>query len=80
MQQNTTDLSIHFKRLAEKWPSTFVARDRISDFTGGLISPGRVANLDSQGEGPPNRFRVGRKVCYPVYDLTEWLKERAQLI
>jgi len=79
-QDDTIDLSIHFKRLAEKWPSTFVARDRISEFTGGLVSPGRIANLDSQGEGPPNRFRVGRKVCYPVSGLTEWLQARAQRI
>ncbi len=78
--QNPNDLSIHFQRMAERWPSSLVARDRISDFTGGLISPGRIANLDSQGEGPRNRIRVGRKVAYPVTDLVEWLTQRAQII
>lgn len=75
-----TDLSKHFQELSRKWPSTFVARERIYDFTGGLITPGRIANLDSQGEGPANRFRVGRKVVYPVADLVEWLTQRAQSI
>lgn len=78
--QNQIDLSIHFQRMAERWPSSLVARDRISDFTGGLISPGRMANLDSQGAGPRNRIRVGRKVAYPVTDLVEWLTQRAQII
>lgn len=78
--QNNFDLSIHFQKMADHWPSSVVAREKISDFTGGLITPGRIANLDSQGQGPPNRFRVGRKVCYPVSDLTRWLSERAQLI
>lgn len=77
MHKNT-DLSIHFDRLAEKWPSSLVARERIGDFTGGLISPGRMANLDCKGEGPRNRMRIGRKVAYPVADLVEWLSERTQ--
>lgn len=78
--QNQTDLSIHFQRMAERWPSSLVARERISDFTGGLISSGRIANLDSQGEGPRNRIRVGRKVAYPVNELVEWLAERAKQV
>lgn len=74
------NFSRHFQELARKWPSTFVSRDKIRDFTGGSMSPGRMANLDSQGEGPRNRFRLGRKVCYPVNDLIEWLAERAQQV
>lgn len=77
MQKN--DVSNHFRGLADKWPSTFVARERIGDFTGGLISPGRMANLDCLGEGP-QRIRIGRKVAYPVVDLVEWLAKRAQAI
>jgi hypothetical protein len=63
--------------LAAKWPSTFVAREQIHIFTGGVISKGRMANLDSLGEGP-ERFRLGRKICYPVDPLIKWLADRVE--
>ena len=67
-----------FSYLAEKWPSAWVAREKISDFTGGALSPGRMANLDAVGQGPDERLRVGKKICYPVIPLIRWLESRAQ--
>lgn len=67
-----------FQAMADRWPSTVVARTEIRNFTGGLYSPGRLANLDSLGEGPREKVRVGRKVCYPVTSLIEWLEERSK--
>lgn len=68
-----------FSSMAEKWPSTFVARSAVSQFTGGLISPRYLANLDSQGKGPKGRIRLrDRKVGYPVKELIAWLEERAK--
>ena len=64
------------ERLAEKWPSPFVARQEIKIFSGGIISEKYIANLDSQGAGPPGRIRCGRKVAYPVNELIEWLERR----
>lgn len=61
--------------LATKWPSAFVARSEVSRFSGGLISDRYLANLDSQGAGPP-RVKVGRKVAYPVDGLISWLEKR----
>ncbi len=72
-----TDFTPHFKSLTEKWPSAFVAREKIAEFTGGAITPGRMANLDCQGVGP-ERIRIGRKICYPVTSLVRWLEERAE--
>jgi hypothetical protein len=69
----------YFKELADKWPSTIVARDQIYSFTGGAITQGRMANLDCLGDGPP-RFRCGRKVCYRVQDLLTWLDDRTDAI
>lgn len=80
MQNHADDLSVYFKRMAEHWPSTLVARERINEFTGGILTPGRIANLDSMGQGPRNRIRIGRKIAYPVADLVEWLAERAQQV
>lgn len=62
--------------LKNKWPSAFVARKDVGDFTGGLISPGTVANADSQGDGPEGAIRIGRNVGYPVDGFLLWLGKR----
>lgn len=64
------------RQAAERWPSSFVARSKIKEFTGGLISPGTMANHDSAGTGVPGAFRVGRQMCYPCEQLCEWLISR----
>ncbi len=67
-----------FSSLAEKWPSSFVSRDKVSDFSGGIILPQTIKNLDCKGTGPAGRLRIGRKIAYPVSSLIEWLENRAQ--
>ncbi|WP_272698864.1 helix-turn-helix transcriptional regulator [Desulfovibrio sp. Fe33] len=52
-----------------------IARTAVHQLTGGLISTGRLANLDSLGQGP-KRIRVGRKVAYLRSDFTAWLASR----
>ncbi len=59
-------IKVDLKELASRWPSPFVARTEIRNFSGGLISEKYIANLDSQGAGPEGRFKIGRKVGYPV--------------
>lgn len=65
----------HFDALAKKWGSEFVAREKISEFTGGIISPRTMANLKVKGISP-KYIIVGRKVVYPVQSLIAWLKTR----
>lgn len=68
-----------FSEMIDKWPSVVVARKDIGKFTGGLISPGTMANLDCQGKGPKGRFRIGaNSVAYPVKELVEWLNDRVE--
>lgn len=62
--------------LKRSWRSEVVAREMVGEFSGGMIHPRTLANLDSQGLGPANRFTSGRKVCYFTDDLIEWLEER----
>jgi len=69
-----------FRSMAEKWPSPIVSRTEIRQFTGGVITEKYIANLDSLGKGPANRFRLGRKVVYPVSDFVTWLESRATRI
>jgi hypothetical protein len=47
----------------------------VANFTGGIISPKTLANLDSKGEGPPN-IRVGGKIAYDVTLFVQWLEAR----
>ncbi len=69
----------NLSHLANKWPSSVVAREKVGEFTGGIISPKTMANLDATGEGPKGRITVGRKVAYPVDLLIAWLESRAKL-
>lgn len=66
-----------FDELGQRWPSAMVARERLSDFTGGLISGKYMANLDCRGEGAP-RIKIGRKVAYPTKSLIVWIRNRAE--
>ena len=72
-------MKFDFSELAKKWPSAIVARNEIKRFSGGLLTPRYLSNLDSRGEGP-RRFRVGRKVCYYVQDVVEWLESRTVIL
>lgn len=80
MEDDQGRISVIMESLADKWPSTFVARTDVPKFTGGLISEKYIANLDSRKKGPDGRFRSGRKICYPVRNLCDWLKARSSVV
>lgn len=63
--------------LGKKWPSAMVARESIREFSGGVLSPKYMANLDSEKKGPP-ALKVGKKVAYPVGSLIEWMEKRTE--
>ncbi|WP_316897235.1 hypothetical protein [Pseudodesulfovibrio indicus] len=56
-----------------------ISRDHVEKYFGGIISSKRLANLDSQGLGPP-RFRVGRKIAYRTDALLAWLEARTTVM
>ena len=69
------------KALADKWPSAIVTRERVNEFSGGLLHSRTLANIDSDPDrqGPP-RMKMGRKVAYPVEGLCDWLAQRVQVV
>lgn len=69
-------LKINLSSLKEKWPSSIVARVEVGNFTGGVLSEKYLANLDCQMKGPDERFKIGRKVAYPIDSLLRWLEAR----
>ena len=66
-----------FDKMAKNWCGQIVPRTKIEEYTGGLLTPKTLANLDSLGIGP-ERITVGRRVAYPVDELNEWLRERCR--
>lgn len=66
-------------KIAEKWPSEVVARTETQNFTGGVYTPGYLANCDSKGTGPEGAFSIGRKVVYPVDKLVQWLINKVEI-
>jgi len=74
------DLKELLSSLPAKWTSTFVERQQVGNFSGGLLNPKYMANLDSQGKGPENTIKFGRKRGYYVPSLITWMLERAELL
>lgn len=52
-----------------------IARVEITRYAPGLISVGRLANLDSQGKGP-RTIKIGRKIGYTRRDLIDWISNQ----
>ncbi|TKB25279.1 hypothetical protein FCL47_14575 [Desulfopila sp. IMCC35006] len=61
---------------ANRWQGDFLTRPDVKRFTGGAISTGHLANLDSKGNGPEGAFYLGRKIVYPKNQLSKWLQSR----
>lgn len=64
------------QKLIESWPSPIVARAEVGRFTGGLLHPRTLANLDALGVGP-GKITVGRRVAYDRDALAKWVEDRA---
>lgn len=70
--------NVNFSHMAAKWPSSIVAREKVGEFTGGILNPKTLANLDATGEGPQERVAIGRKIGYPVEPFIAWLESRSR--
>lgn len=64
------------EELRAKWPSTIVSRSHFDRFSGYAISGKTIANLESEGKGPKNKFFVGGKAAYSIDDAIDFLRER----
>lgn len=61
------------------WQSPFITRDQLYEITGGLIHPHTIRNLDSAGKGIKGRFRIGRKVAYPIDEVVKFLENKMEV-
>ncbi len=66
-----------FSGIIKSNPSGFITRENLEEATGGLYKGRLAANHDCRGEGIAGRFKIGRKVAYPVHRVVEFLEQRA---
>ncbi len=68
--------STAFYRTIENSLPPIFTRQTASMAIGGLISPKTFANLDSKGQGPPVKKKLGTKVAYERDSFVTWLRGR----
>lgn len=73
-QTQTKDI---FDQLVTEWGCPIVARSEVRRFSGGLLNPRTLANLDVRNE-IPGKFRVGNRVVYQTAQLAGWMRERSK--
>lgn len=61
------------KQLEESWPSPIVARRDVEAFSGGLLRRGTLANHDSKGTGPREKFDFREGAAYSKSSLLDWM-------
>lgn len=64
-----------YSELEKIMPPVF-SRVEAARMLGGMISVGRLSNLDSQGQGPQGRIFVGKKCGYERSSFISWLRTR----
>lgn len=68
------------RHLLLRWPSSIVCRSEIVEFSGGLLSPRTLANLDSKKEGIEKIPTIGgRKACYEAAKAALFIVDRMVL-
>lgn len=69
-------MEIDLEKIAEEWPSPFVARSEIGNFTKGLYKPNTLNTYDAKGCGIKRRLQRGMKIAYLKEDVIEWIKNK----
>ena len=69
---------IDLDKLAEEWPSPFVARSKIEEFTKGLYKASTIRSFDSAGTGIKPKYKINKKVFYKVKDVIAWLRTKKE--
>jgi hypothetical protein len=63
-------------RLYELYPIGLVPRSDIDRATGGILNSRTMSNLDTRGTGIKIKFNVGKKRCYPIEAIVEFIAAR----
>ena len=67
---------IDLDKLAEEWPSPFVARSEIGNFTHGLYKPRSMNTFDGAKQGIKRKIQFRSKIVYLKEDVIEWIRTK----
>ena len=70
------NLELYLKQIQEDWPSPFVARCKIQEFTKGMYKAASFRSYDALKYGVKNKYTLGTKVFYTTKDVINWLKNK----
>ncbi|BDQ38433.1 hypothetical protein SYK_27930 [Pseudodesulfovibrio nedwellii] len=76
--KDNTSIQQVILQLEKEFPP-LISRSLGSKATGYTVAERTFANLDSKGEGPAERLRIGRRVCYPRSAFISWVLERLEV-
>jgi len=62
------------KALKDRFPIG-IPRNMIGEATGGLLNPKTQSNLDSKGQGIPERFVFKKRTVYPVGSTIKYIEK-----
>jgi hypothetical protein len=64
-----------YRQLVDKWDKHFLMRSEVPEFTMGLLSSQRLADLHTLNQGPPHQ-KVSNKAVYNPVDFAYWMYQR----
>ena len=73
------DVDRMLDRMSANWPSEIIARKKVDEFMGHMITGKSVANFEALGDGPP-KIKIGRLAGYPKQAFIDWLRPRIAIV
>lgn len=61
------------REVAAQYEGKLMTRRMVEQMSGGAYTAKSLVNLDSRGLGIEGGFLVGKKICYPLGNVVDWL-------
>lgn len=68
------------REIAKRYEGQLITRQMVEQMSGGAFTAKSMVTLDSQGKGISGGFIVGKKTCYPLDNVVDWLISRVRTI
>jgi len=66
-------------RIIKNNPYGFILRPDLKEKTGGMLTGAYHKNLDYQGKGIENKFKIGNTTAYPIDAVVAFVKKKITL-
>lgn len=68
------------QQLSELFPIGLIPRSEIERATGGILCARTMSNADSRKDGIGTKVYVGKKICYPINDVIEYIVQKMKQV